>query len=227
MRPLIVVSPSVNVCGDEIKLSTAYGKAIYGAGGFMLVSDYGNMDDILERADGILLSGGGDIDPALTGDKADEKHQGQISKERDRFETKLLKRALKLDMPVLGICRGMQVIGAVGGAHIIQNMDGHMQDADKDKTLHFVNVSEKSLLFGITCCKRLAVNSFHHQAVGKGFKGEISAVSEDGFTEAVEFNDRSFVLGVQWHPEHLLKMNEHFNIFREFIKAADRYGERK
>jgi len=73
----------------------------------------------------------------------------------------------------------------------------------------------------------LAVNSFHHQAVGKGFKGEISAVSEDGFTEAVEFNDRSFVLGVQWHPEHLLKMNEHFNIFREFIKAADRYGERK
>ena len=77
MRPLIVVSPSVNVCGDEIKLSTAYGKAIYGAGGFMLVSDYGNMDDILERADGILLSGGGDIE-----DVYKRQHEGRTCKRR-------------------------------------------------------------------------------------------------------------------------------------------------
>ena len=227
MRPLIIISPSIREDGEEIKLSRAYSTAIYTAGGTALITDYGNIRNIIEMADGVLLSGGGDIDPDVTGDKADEKNQGQISRERDSFEFGLLSAALEINMPVLGICRGMQVIGAVGGAHIIQHMNGHSQTTDKSQYSHSVNISKNSALFKITRTEKLKVNSFHHQAVGDGFKGSVSAVSDDGFIEAVEFMDRDFVLGVQWHPEHMLSTKEHFSIFRAFVEAAKRYGDKK
>lgn len=223
MRPLIIVSPSINETEDEIKLSRAYCKAVYSAGGIAFASDYGNARDIAERADGILFAGGGDIEPVLTGDEADPAGYGQISRARDAFEFELLRLAMEKDLPVLGICRGMQVIGAVMGAHIIQHMEGHMQDRPKTQTYHSVKIENGSLLKSITNMDSLEVNSFHHQAVGEGFQGLVSAVSDDGFIEAVEACGKKFVLGVQWHPELLCSIEEHFKIFMAFINAAGRY----
>jgi len=223
MKPLIIISPSVNNSEEEITLSRAYCRAIRLAGGLPLTTDYSNVGDLIRIADGILLSGGGDIDPQRTDDIPDMKTQGQISKTRDEFEYNLLDLALKEDMPVLGICRGMQVIGAFCGGHIIQNMDGHRQNVDRNQTFHEVEVKKDTLLYKIVGKEEISVNSFHHQAVGQGFSGIVSA-SANGVNEAVELIEKSFVLGVQWHPEYLCEIDEHFNIFKEFINAARNKG---
>lgn len=225
MKPLIIVSPSVNNSEDEIMLSRAYCKAIRLAGGLPLVTDYSNVSDLIKAADGILLSGGGDIDPKRTGDKPDIKSQGQISILRDEFEYNLLDLALKENTPVLGICRGMQVIGAFCGGHIIQNIYGHRQDVERNQTYHKVEIKKDTLLYKIVGKKSLSVNSFHHQAVGKEFSGTISA-SDEGVIEAIELMEKKFVLGVQWHPEYLCEIDEHYNIFKAFVNASGNKGEK-
>ena len=220
MKPLVAVSPSVNMNEDEIMLKRAYFSAVFNAGGIPMVTDLSGAKEIIKNADGIILSGGGDIDAELIGDVADKATQGQVSRLRDEYEFELMKYAVKNNIPVLGICRGMQVIGAYFGAHIIQHMEGHKQKEEKNVPSHYVNVKDGTLLHKIIGENRLKVNSYHHQAVGKGFRGTISAVSDDGFTEAVEPDGEAFILGVQWHPELLTEYREHQRIFSEFIKAA-------
>ncbi len=223
MRPLIIISPSVSEDEKELRLSRAYFDAIRQAGGTALASDYADIDRLLSVADGILLSGGGDIEPSLSGDLPDKETQGQVSEDRDSFEFELLKKAVKLNMPVLGVCRGMQVIGAAFGSHIIQHMEGHMQTLPKNEVSHEITVDKASLLYRITQKEKMWVNSFHHQAVGDGFAGPVSAVAGDGHIEAVEIGGRDFVLGVQWHPEHLTDREENRKIFKAFIDAAGRH----
>lgn len=185
-----------------------------------MATDLSGAKEIIKNADGIILSGGGDIDAELTGDVADKATQGQVSRLRDEYEFELMKYAVKNNIPVLGICRGMQVIGAYFGAHIIQHMEGHKQKEGKNVPSHYVNVKDGTLLHKIIGENRLKVNSYHHQAVGNGFRGTISAVSDDGFAEAVEPDGEAFILGIQWHPEFLTEYREHQRIFSEFIKAA-------
>ena len=220
MKPLVAVSPSVNMNEDEIMLKRAYFSAVFNAGGIPMATDLSGAKEIIKNADGIILSGGGDIDAELTGDVADKATQGQVSRLRDEYEFELMKYAVKNNIPVLGICRGMQVIGAYFGAHIIQHMEGHKQTEERNVPSHFVNAKDGTLLHKIIGENRLKVNSYHHQAVGKGFRGTISAVSDDGFAEAVEPDSEVFILGVQWHPELLQEYREHQRIFSEFIKAA-------
>ena len=220
MKPLVAVSPSVNMNEDEIMLKRAYFSAVFNAGGIPMATDLSGTKEIIKNADGIILSGGGAIDAELTGDVADKATQGQVSRLRDEYEFELMKYAVKNNIPVLGICRGMQVIGAYFGAHIIQHMEGHKQKEEKNVSSHYVNVKDGTLLHKIIGENRLKVNSYHHQAVGKGFRGTISAVSDDGFAEAVEPDGEAFILGVQWHPELLTEYREHQRIFSEFIKAA-------
>lgn len=219
MKPLIIISPSVNRSEEEITLSRAYCRAISSAGGIPLATDYSDTEDVISAADGILLAGGGDIDPEITGDIPNLNTQGQISKARDAFEYNLLKKAMKEDIPVLGICRGMQVISALCGAHIIQHMEGHRQSLERNKTFHEVSIKKGTLLYEILGKEKISVNSFHHQAVGEGFSGVISGMCEE-VVEAVEFDQNQFVLGVQWHPEHLCDMEEQFRIFKAFVSAA-------
>ena len=102
MRPLIIVSPSVTDDLEEIKLSRVCFRAVEAAGGLALAADYFRADELAERADGILLSGGGDIEPSLSGDEPDREHRGFICLERDRFELELVKRAAKKGIPILG-----------------------------------------------------------------------------------------------------------------------------
>ena len=225
MEPLIIISPSVNDTQKEITLSRAYFNAIRMAGGYGVACDYYDIEETILKADGILLTGGGDIAPELTGDEADEEqHIGQIVRSRDLFEMELVRAALEKDIPILGICRGMQIIGAFGGSNIIQHIEGHRQDIDKDKPFHDVTLLKDSLLYKIVQKSILSVNSFHHQAVGEGFKGLISAESGDNIKEAIEFEDKRFVLGVQWHPELMIEHAEHLNIFKAFVQACKSKG---
>ena len=221
MRPLIIVSPSVTDDLEEIKLSRACFRAVEAAGGLALAADYFRADELAERADGILLSGGGDIEPSLSGDEPDREHRGFICPERDRFELELVKRAAKKGIPILGICRGEQVIAAAFGGHIIQHIEGHGQSVPKQETSHYVNIKKNSLLYDIVKTERIPVNSFHHQAikdVGEGLR--IVGRTSDGVPEALETEDGR-IFAVEWHPEDLYETYPIFKgLFTRLIDLA-------
>jgi putative glutamine amidotransferase len=155
--------------------------------------------------DGLVLSGGIDLNPALYGEerhpKADEPNDG-----RDGLELDLLRQALDRDLPVLAICRGMQLFNvAFGGAlsqHITSTGIHQRYDLPKSQPVHTVEVEPGSRLAQITGAGKVAVNSRHHQAVAQLGKGlSISARAEDGLIEAFELPDKRFAIAVQWHPE--------------------------
>ncbi len=174
---------------------------------------------------GLLLMGGTDVNPKLYGEAA-RPEVDQPDDERDEAEWRLLDEALRIDLPVLAICRGMQLLNVHAGGTLIQHLDLPKHDtefADKGTIAHQVMVEPQSQLAEIAGATRLAVNSRHHQAVcqiGKGLR--ISARdSEDGTVEAIEFSDRSFVLAVQWHPEdQATRHPEQMKLFKYFVQAC-------
>jgi putative glutamine amidotransferase len=178
--------------------------------------------------DGILFAGGEDVDPAFYGE---EKKYDSVDTnyDRDQFEMKLLEHALHRRLPILGICRGAQVINVGFGGTLYQDLAQdaapeleHRQTATgkaRSDTTHTVTVTEPSSLLAGAVAGSCRVNSMHHQAVkrlGRGLK--VTAHSEDGLVEAVEAaDDYPFLLAVQWHPEEISDLPEQHRIFREFI----------
>jgi len=175
--------------------------------------------------DGILFSGGEDVDPALYDEKT--KHESvHIDRARDTFEFALLDAAMDRRLPILGICRGIQMINVKFGGTLIQDIPSdtdlerdHRQPGNRSELTHTVTVTEpESALAGVVSgsCR---VNSLHHQAikrVGRGLK--VTAHSEDGLVEAVEAaDDYPFLMAVQWHPEELVDHPEQRQIFEQFI----------
>jgi len=180
-----------------------------------------------EKLDGLLLTGGGDIDPILFGEEP-HKDLGEVSPMRDHFEINLTEEMLDLDKPVLGICRGSQVLSVATGGTIYQDIYAqkrggilqHKQKAPREHASHFVQIAEDSLLYAIVKTNQLKVNTFHHQAikdVGKNI--QISSRANDGVIEAIESNKNAFALGVQWHPEFLNDAASQ-SIFKAFIGAS-------
>jgi len=178
--------------------------------------------------DGVLFAGGEDVDPAFYGEE--KKYDSvDINYDRDQFEMKLLEHALHRRLPILGICRGAQVINVGFGGTLYQDLSQdatpeleHRQtDAGKSRgdTTHAVTVTEPDSLLAGAVSGSCRVNSLHHQAIkrlGHGLK--VTAHSEDGFVEAVEAaNDYPFLLAVQWHPEEISDHPEQRRIFEEFI----------
>src|SRR4051794_23652847 len=154
---------------------------------------------------GLLLMGGTDVNPKLYGETA-RPEVDQSDDERDAVEQQLLDEALRIDLPVLAICRGMQLLNVHSGGTLIQHLESTKHDTefdDKGTIAHQVIVEPQSRLAEITGAIRLEVNSRHHQAVSRIGRGlQVSARdSEDGTVEALEGSDRSFVIAVQWHPE--------------------------
>lgn len=178
--------------------------------------------------DGVLFAGGEDVDPAFYGE---EKKYGSvdINYGRDQFEMKLLEHALHRRLPILGICRGAQVINVGFGGTLYQDLAHdaapeleHRQTAAgkaRTDTTHNVTVTEPGSLLASAVAGSCRVNSMHHQAIkrlGGGLK--VTAHSEDGLVEAVEAaDDYPFLLAVQWHPEEISNLPEQQRIFREFI----------
>ncbi|MEK0082136.1 gamma-glutamyl-gamma-aminobutyrate hydrolase family protein [Benzoatithermus flavus] len=190
--------------------------------------------DYLDLIHGLVVTGGAfDIDPALYG--AGERHATVTLKERrTRFEWAITEGALDRDLPILGICGGQQLLNVVLGGTLIQHIPdavpgclAHEQPNPRTEPGHDVLVTPGTLLHRITGAVRLPVNSAHHQAaerVGPGIV--VSAVAEDGVIEAIEDPDRTFCLGVQWHPEYAISRGDTAVIEAFVAAAAERMGER-
>jgi len=169
-----------------------------------------NLEEVGEL-DGLLLTGGGDVDPRHFGVSDSLGRSKDVSSARDEFEFDTIERALDLNMPILGICRGMQVINVyLGGTLVLDLPSAGFSDHSKDKSYalaHQVRVTEHSLLESVVRSSALDVNSSHHQAVDRLGNGLMpSAVSPDGVVEGAEWTlkDRMpFLLLVQWHPERM------------------------
>lgn len=188
-----------------------------------------NDPDIIPKAlfcDGLLLPGGGDMDPKYYGQTTAEKC-GKPFPLRDTVELALLEAFFPTHKPILGICRGEQVMNVFLGGTLIQDIKGiqtcsHSDNPCRYKGCHSVTIQQGSQLHSILELPRLDVNSMHHQVVDQpGNCVIISAVSQDGFAEAIEVPEHPFCLGIQWHPEHMSKHSRRQRrIFDAFIDAC-------
>lgn len=199
---------------EAVLVSRSYVEAVQNAGGFavllppddLLLEDPG---EALELIDGLMLAGGADIDPAIYGEQPHPMTVETVP-ERDRFEIALVREAIERDLPVLGICRGMQLINVAYGGTLLQHLPerfGHHEHlrviGTFDGADHDVDLIEGSLAAQAAGEIHHATKSHHHQGVDRLGDGlQVSGSSSmDGLVEAIEMPNRSFVLGVQWHPE--------------------------
>jgi putative glutamine amidotransferase len=211
-----------------------YVRSVEKAGGLPLVLVPGtpsDAPDLLARIHGLLLSGGSDIDASLYGQPAHPK-LGPVIRERDLFELALCREALERNQPVLAICRGHQVLNVATGGTLIQHIPSQVTGAQEHncdqrrerwEEAHEVRILPETRLRAILGTDRVAVNSFHHQAIkdlGRGLV--VSALStHDRVIEGVEAPDRRFTLGVQWHPESFWNREATFQpLFDALVEAA-------
>jgi putative glutamine amidotransferase len=177
----------------------------------------------IEDHAGLVLMGGTDVDPGLYGESR-EPETNEPDRERDDFELALIGRAAEAGLPVLAICRGMQILNVFHGGTLIQHLshsERHRPEvSDRSAPVHDVAIRPGTLLAEIAGTSKWQVNSRHHQAVkALGDNLRISAVdSEDGTVEAIERPDKPFVLGIQWHPEDQVGQDAgQLKIFRSFV----------
>jgi putative glutamine amidotransferase len=189
-----------------VLMGLSYVRAIQRAGGLAVLlppDDGADTDEVLELIDGLLLAGGADVDPGSYGAEPHPTTNGTVP-ERDDFELALARRALERDIPLLGICRGMQILNVATGGTLNQDVDNvelhrHTPGAFGD---HEVELEPGSLAARTAGEPRHAIKSHHHQGIGRLGQGlVISGRADDGEVEAVEIPERRFALGVLWHPE--------------------------
>lgn len=223
-KPLIGITSSFSNISERFFLNIEYVKAIKKAGGIPVIIPYlkNDIQEIISKINGVLLSGGGDILPKFF------KEEPELTKlalpERDLFEIKLVRECFKRKIPVFGICRGCQVINVAMGGNLIQDIKGkieHYQSAPAKEPTHTIIIEKDSILYEIFKKEKIMVNSFHHQAIKKvGNNLFISAKAKDGIIEAVESKKHPFFLGVQFHIEYLIEDKRFLNLFKFFISKA-------
>ena len=167
--------------------------------------------------------GGTDVDPARYGEPRAPKTQ-PADEERDSFELEVLARALQSELPVLAICRGMQLLNVYAGGTLHQHLASERHDPPNEaETLHDVDIEGGTLLANVIAARRCAVNSYHHQAAARiGTNLRVSARdAADATVEALEHTQYPFVLGVQWHPEDRFSKSPHdFKLFEQFARSV-------
>jgi putative glutamine amidotransferase len=197
-------------------LNATYADAVIAAGGLPVILPFQNSEtaSLLDRLDGLLLSGGADLEPARFGAGSVHPETYGVSPERDEFELRLTSEALRCATPVLGVCRGIQVLNVALGGSLIQDIPSehptatpvqhrqHIDGIPANQPGHLVTIAPCSLLDEGIGDTVLPVNSFHHQAIDR-LAPDLTAIAHagDGTIEAVVMPERRFVLGVQWHPE--------------------------
>lgn len=253
MRGLIILlRPVIGISGSELTkdvgpsfvgyrrsyVNEDYSDSIIQSGGIPFIIPFNEDDKVIEAqlrmVDGLLLSGGHDIDPQLY-DEEPMPEIGTVWSARDHFDMKLLEMAEKHGIPVLGICRGAQIINVYHGGSLYQDLKyypvktiKHMQvPTPWWQPTHQITLSKGTTLTRIFDEeKHLRVNSFHHQLIKKVGQGlSVSAVAKDGAYEGIENADGS-VIGVQWHPEMMHRCYPQMNkLFKYFVERAKRAGE--
>jgi putative glutamine amidotransferase len=206
---------------DCTKLTAAYTDAVYAAGGQPVILPVVDNPPLglLERMDGVVFSGGGDIDPVLYREAPDPSVYG-IRRDRDSFEAALYRQASALRLPILAICRGMQLINVLRGGSLVQQIPGHWQDNPPSRPMHAIEISTGSALaeaVGINAA--VEVNSYHHQVLGVLGQGLSVTATCGDVIEAVEDRDTDLV-AVQWHPEHMTATTHQRALFERFVKCA-------
>ena len=242
-RPIIGITGNFGAKGCE--LAQGYYESVLQAGGIPMVlppyDDAAALCQTLDKVDGILLSGGGDINPLLLGEEPVPGLHG-ICPQRDEMELLLVREAYNRQLPILGICRGIQVLVAALGGTLYQDLNTqyseaplvkHDQDLDRAYASHTVRLEDGSTLsrlFPEAKKKGLPVNSFHHQAVQTpGPLLHITAKATDGVIEAVESNEFKSIIGVQWHPECFITRGERcmMPLFDWLVSEASSFAEAK
>jgi len=211
-----------------------YVDAVLVSGGAPLLlpynADHESAQSAVEKCDGVLLSGGGDIDSNLYGCERHEATHG-ILQQRDELELALIKAAIGLDLPILGICRGIQILNVALGGTLVQDIPSQVRPGlghnigGQSPDMHPITIEAGSLLFEVLGTGQIDVNSRHHQAVGDLGTGlRITAVAEDGVVEAIESIDGRPILAVQFHPENILESHPIFRRLFDWLvnEAAGR-----
>ncbi|XVN42260.1 MAG: gamma-glutamyl-gamma-aminobutyrate hydrolase family protein [Candidatus Rickettsia vulgarisii] len=213
-----------------------YTDAIIAAGGVPLLLPYQSetIDLIIRLVDGIIIPGGDeDIHPKFY----EPEHAEDViisNEERDNFEILVLKKSLERNIPILGICRGMQLLNVIFGGTLIKHIPDHIkstkqsiiinheQPSPKNIVSHLINIKKGTKLAKIANNQlQTMVNSTHHQSINRiGHDLIISALAEDSLVEGIESTKHKFVIGVQWHPEYLNNNGIDLALFKEFVKTS-------
>ncbi len=212
-----------------------YSESVERAGGIcvFLPSNINAVNQYLKIIHGLVVTGGDfDIDPKIYGKKLNSP-KVKIKSNRTDFEMRITNKALKKEIPILGICGGQQLINVVFGGTLIQHIPdsidskiNHEQINPRNEASHSVIIKKESKLYNIVRSSKMYVNSAHHQAVDKLGKGLISsAFSEDGIIEGIESSYHNYCIGVQWHPEFLIDNND-IRIFKSLVKSAKKIIEK-
>ncbi|NPD90922.1 gamma-glutamyl-gamma-aminobutyrate hydrolase family protein [Xylanibacter muris] len=240
-KPIIGIT--ANHGEDTCKIADAYYKSIVTAGGIPVVipplADKDIITGTLKHIDGLVLSGGGDYNPLFCGEEP-SPHLHSINSERDLPELIVTRLAYNRQIPILGICRGIQTLAMALGGKVAQDISEHMmsdegnkekarlpikhsQDASRNEPTHSIRIEKDTILHTLYNKERMAVNSFHHQAVtDPGDRFRIAATAPDGVTEAIESREFKSIIGVQWHPECL---ENGAPLFSWLVKQAANFHE--
>ena len=234
-RPLVAVTlgrdlpdrPSV------FRLADSYVQALTSSGAIPIAIMPG-IDDaairqVMERVDGLFLPGGVDPHPRHFGEEAHPKTV--IDEDLDALEMNAIAAAADLDMPILGVCRGCQILNVALGGSLVQHLEpggpvDHLQVLPLDSEVHELRIAADSRLAGLSDARLLRVNSLHHQAVARPAPAlRVVATAEDGTVEAVEAGDPDrWIVGVQYHPEELIDQPPHRHLFDDFVSSCSRFA---
>ena len=232
--PVIGVVPRYDFEWAGLAIGDNYLSGLLEAGGLPIVlpttHDPVAIERLVAACDGFLIPGGQDIDPGRYG-KRRKPHTHRSATARDQMEDALIRAAVAADKPVLGVCRGMQSLNVTLGGTLHQDIHAdhsaaslpHVQGRPFDVPAHMVDIVEGSKLLECVGAARLGVNTIHHQSIAELGEGlVVSAISpDDGVIEGIEMPDKHFIMGVQWHPEHMWRTRPHSKrLFCAFVKAA-------
>ncbi len=233
-RPLIGITPWYDYTNQQTFIKKGYCEGVNEAGGLGVLlpmcTHQDLMENMVEHCDGFLISGGPDVDPKYF-NEINLPFNGDISPYRDIMEVYIIKRAIELNKPVFGICRGIQIMNVAMGGSLYQDIHSqiqntclikHSQAAPSWYPTHSISIKEGSLLKKLLKSETIGVNSFHHQSVKNIAPGfEISSLSEDGIIESIEYKNHKFALGVQWHPELMWESDKIFlSLFEGLVQSC-------
>lgn len=239
-KPIIGITTMID--GKTLSLNENYIKAVTDLGGVPLLlaknDDEQSIKEQVEMIDALYLSGGSDINPR-TYDEEPHLKLESVEHGRDEYEIEVIKNAFKRDLPILGVCRGSQLLNSLTDGHMYQDLESqyegddliqHLQHSPRDYLQHSVIIEEGTMMHDIVGTTKFLVNSHHHQA-NKDVDDEkfiISGRAPDGVIEVIEARGSTFIIGLQFHPEDAYQFDEHSEkILKAFINAAKEFRDGK